>query len=140
MRAQAIKWQLASLVVLGLGAMATGVACGSLGDALLDAECFSESDCGPLTCVRPIPPDPIPTSDGDRTNITGLGWCREVSTCAVGEQPFCTCTLNASSKYECTTSGDFQRQVPATIPCLTGTNGTCFCVPSDLQCTHPANE
>ncbi|HLT40761.1 MAG TPA: hypothetical protein VK034_31005, partial [Enhygromyxa sp.] len=83
------------------------------------------------------PPTAIPAEDGPKTNITGLGWCRDESVCAVGAQPFCTCSVDAASNYVCATGGDYNRQVPATQPCLTSSSGTCFCVPVEITCTNP---
>jgi hypothetical protein len=139
-------------MAIGLGAFATGLACGNLGEALQNEECYSDSDCGPLDCMVAIPAANVPTSDGmggmglPVTNVTGLGWCREQSYCAAGTQPFCQCAIDAASQIVCISDGDYNRVVPSTQPCWTdnpdpslNNDPDCYCVPLEVQCAYPAS-
>jgi len=138
MTAKAIKFVV--VAVFGLGAVATGLACGDLGEVLQNVECLSNSDCGPLDCVVANPPELIAAEDGPKTNITQLGWCREQPSCAVGIQPFCACAIDASSRYVCASTNESARLVPATKPCFASEaqGAGCYCVPQSVACSFPA--
>lgn len=116
---------IALMLVLGVG-----IACGSLEDALVKEECFSDSDCGnQLGCVIANP---------NGINLTGLGWCAESPVCINGEQPYCPCSPDpASSTPRCDTPPESDRWVPYTTPCWDGADmATCLCLPDAVECQY----
>ena len=119
-----------ALRVAGLSvAFIVGFACGDIGEVLLEQECFSDADCGPLNCVIPNP---------NNLNPAGLGWCLEGTTCAVGEQPYCPCGVSpGSSEPSCISPEPRLRMVQSTVACWDGVNpNTCLCLPPGVTCAY----
>lgn len=111
-------------------------ACGDLGEALLEEECFAEDDCGPLNCIKATGAvgDPLVI-----TNSAQLGWCLESGTsCLIGEQPFCGCADDpASDQPLCQSPSTGNRTVTGTQPCWDGTNlASCVCLPTMITCPY----
>ncbi|MFO7567919.1 MAG: hypothetical protein R6X02_35085 [Enhygromyxa sp.] len=115
---------LVSGIVIGIG-----IACGDIGEVLLERECFTNADCGPLNCVIPNP---------NGLNAAGLGWCLEQSTCVPGEQPYCVCGVSPGSSDPVCLPYDYtQRLVQSTVPCWDGVDpNTCLCLPPGVTCSY----
>ena len=128
-----LTWSKTILLTLAAGIGIT-LGCGDLDEALLDAECYGDEDCGNLAC------NVVALQLGDTTfNAARLGWCAEsaaAADCKIGEQPYCQCDL--APNPACSSPYYNNRVVQGLTPCQDPNDvSTCFCLPVSEAASCP---